>query len=199
MRVIAGKARSVPLYTVKGMDVRPTTDRIKETLFNMISGDLFDCIFLDLFSGSGGIGIEALSRGAREVFFVDRSRECISCIKKNLARTHLEEGAAVLARDWRGAIKRLESEGIVFDLIFMDPPYDSGFEFDVLEELGNSTVADDKTLIIIEASLRTDFSDLGSMGFELIKTKEYKTNQHAFVRKLRGTDIYENRNLSRQL
>ena len=87
MRVIAGKARSIPLKTVEGTDTRPTTDRIKETLFNMLQGDLADSLFIDLFSGSGGIGIEALSRGARKAIFVEKSPKADACIKENLVKT----------------------------------------------------------------------------------------------------------------
>ena len=90
MRVIAGKARSLRLKTPDGMDTRPTTDRIKETLFNMIQGEIPGCIFLDLFAGSGGIGIEALSRGAAHAYFVENGKEAISCIQENIAFTKFE-------------------------------------------------------------------------------------------------------------
>ena len=90
MRVIAGSARRITLKTLDGMDTRPTTDRIKETLFNMIVPYLYDCIFLDLFAGSGGIGIEALSRGAMEAVFVEKNPKAMACVKDNLKRTHLE-------------------------------------------------------------------------------------------------------------
>lgn len=96
MRVIAGSARRLLLKTIEGMDTRPTTDRIKETLFNMLNTQIPGCTFLDLFSGSGAIGIEALSRGAKQAFFVESNPEAVSCIRENLSRTHLEEGALVL-------------------------------------------------------------------------------------------------------
>ena len=85
MRVIAGTARSLPLKTPPGSETRPTTDRIKETLFNILQADIPGCVFADLFSGSGGIGIEALSRGAAKAYFVDYSPAAISCIQQNLA------------------------------------------------------------------------------------------------------------------
>ena len=91
MRVIAGKARRIPLVTVKGMETRPTTDRTKETLFNMIAHGLCDCTFLDLFSGSGGIGIEALSRGASYAVFVEKNPKAAACIRENLAFTKLAD------------------------------------------------------------------------------------------------------------
>ena len=96
MRVIAGKARRLPLKTIEGLDTRPTTDRIKETLFNILQNDLYDIRFLDIFSGSGGIGIEALSRGAKEAVFVENNRAAVRCIQDNLKFTHLEQQATVL-------------------------------------------------------------------------------------------------------
>ena len=89
MRVIAGSAKRLQLKTLDGLDTRPTTDRIKETLFNMISPYLYDCRFLDLFAGSGGIGIEALSRGAGEAVFVEQNPKAMACIKENLKKTKL--------------------------------------------------------------------------------------------------------------
>ena len=89
MRVIAGTARRLQLKTLDGFETRPTTDRIKETLFNMLTPYLYDCIFLDLFAGSGGIGIEALSRGAMEAYFVDNNPKAMACIKENLKHTRL--------------------------------------------------------------------------------------------------------------
>ena len=90
MRVIAGKARRIPLVTVKGMETRPTTDRTKETLFNMIAHGLCDCTFLDLFSGSGAIGIEAISRGVKKAVFVENNPNAIQCIMENLKKTQLD-------------------------------------------------------------------------------------------------------------
>ena len=106
MRVIAGKARSIPLKTVEGQDTRPTTDRIKETLFNMLHNELADCFFIDLFSGSGGIGIEALSRGARKAVFVEKAPKAVACIKENLVKSMMENDAVVMASDAGSAIYR---------------------------------------------------------------------------------------------
>ena len=107
MRVIAGSARGTILKTVEGMGTRPTTDRIKETLFNMIQGDLYDCLFLDLFSGSGAIGIEALSRGGRRSYFVENNKEASKCIRDNLKKTHMEDRAVLMECDAISVIKRL--------------------------------------------------------------------------------------------
>lgn len=182
MRVIAGKARSLPLKTIAGMDTRPTTDRIKETLFNMLQGSLYEASFLDLFAGSGAIGIEALSRGAAEAVFVEQSKKAADCIRENLAFTHLEAQARVLQTDAAGAIKSLAGHG-PFDLIFMDPPYNRLLEKEMLTLLSESPLADENTLIIVEASLTTDFAYLPELGFTAEKIKRYKTNVHLFARK----------------
>ena len=183
MRVIAGSARRLLLKTVEGMDTRPTQDRIKETLFNMINNDVYGASFLDLFAGSGGIGIEALSRGAKEAVFIDNGSRQIVCIRDNLKTTRLEEKALVINSDVISGLKMLEKNGRRFDLIFMDPPYDHEYEKHVMESLKDSSLIDDDSLMIIEASLETDFSWAGPMGFEIVRTKEYKTNKHVFLMK----------------
>lgn len=180
MRVIAGKARSIPLKTVEGLDTRPTTDRIKETLFNMLQNELADCLFVDLFSGSGGIGIEALSRGARKAIFVEKAPKAVACINENLIKTKFESMAVVMAADAVSAIYRLEG-GEPADFIFMDPPYNQQLEQQVLEALKNSSLVDEYTTIIIEADLHTDFSYVEDLGYEITKQKKYKTNQHVFL------------------
>lgn len=182
MRVIAGSAKRLQLKTVEGMDTRPTTDRIKETLFNMIAPYLYDSVFLDLFSGSGGIGIEALSRGAREAVFVENSPKAMNCIKDNLKYTKLDKKAVTLTKDALTALYQLEGEK-TFDYIFMDPPYNQEWEHRILEYLSDSKLADENTVIIVEASKETDFSYVPDLGFRIIKEKAYKTNKHVFIEK----------------
>ena len=182
MRVIAGTARSLPLKAPKGMDTRPTTDRIKETLFNVIQQELFSCVFVDLFSGSGAIGIEALSRGAGKACFVEQSREAISCIEQNLAFTKFTERAIVMKQDVRSALCSLPVEKA--DIIFMDPPYGNELEKDVLNLLRTASYVSDSTIIIVEADLKTDFSYLEEYGYQIVKTKDYKTNRHLFLRRV---------------
>ncbi|MGB8455000.1 MAG: 16S rRNA (guanine(966)-N(2))-methyltransferase RsmD [Anaerocolumna sp.] len=181
MRVIAGKAKRLKLKTIDGLDTRPTTDRIKETLFNMVNQGLADCDFLDLFSGSGAIGIEALSRGAKSAVFVENAKSAVECINSNLHSTNLKDGAQVLALDVLSAIRALEVEGKVFDFIFMDPPYNQGLEQQVLEVLQNSNILYCNTMIIVEASMETSFEYLENTRFHIYKQKEYKTNKHVFI------------------
>lgn len=183
MRVISGTARSLPLKCIDGMDTRPTTDRIKETLFNMIQQELPGCRFLDLFAGSGGIGIEALSRGAREAVFVENQRRACACIKENLTFTRLMERARLLCMDVIGALYQLQGEP-VFDVIFLDPPYDQGLEQQVFAVLQNSSLVDKHTLVILETSKKKDTNWVEAYGFTPWKIKTYKTNQHLFLKRI---------------
>lgn len=195
MRVIAGTARRIQLKTLEGLDTRPTTDRLKETLFNMLQYDLADCCFLDLFGGSGGIGIEALSRGAAFCVFVEQNPAAVACIRENLKNTKLEEKALVMNCDALTALKRLEGKEYRFDYIFMDPPYEKGLERQMLEYLAHSGLIDEESMVVIEASLGTSFDYLESLGYTMKKNKEYKTNKHVFI--MRRID-YGNSSVSRQ-
>ena len=187
MRVIAGKARRLALKTVPGLETRPTTDRIKETLFNMIQDELYGIRFLDLFSGSGAIGIEALSRGAKEAVFVEKNPAAVCCIRENLKFTRLDADAFVVQSDVFAALDRLgrEVEGgkESFGVIFMDPPYNHLWEKEVLTYLAHSSLADEHTMIITEASKETGCGYLSELGYHLEKEKIYKTNKHLFIRK----------------
>ena len=182
MRVIAGSARHLQLKTIEGDATRPTTDRIKETLFNMLQNDVCGCRFLDLFSGSGAIGIEALSRGAEYAVFVENGKKALECIGYNLKFTRLSDKARILGTDVLDAIRRLDQDK-PFDIIFMDPPYNQAWEKKVLEVLLDTSLVDEYTLIIVEASLETEFDYLESLGYRLKKYKKYKTNAHIFIEK----------------
>lgn len=183
MRVIAGSARGLPLRTLPGRQTRPTTDRIKETLFNMLSPYLEGATFLDLFAGSGQIGLEALSRGAREATFVEQDRKACACIQQNIDFTGFAGKSEVLCMDVLAAIDRLERGRVgPFDLIFLDPPYEKELERRVLERLSGSPLVAPEALLVVEASLRTDFSYVGGLGYEAVKQKKYKTNAHVFLR-----------------
>lgn len=182
MRVIAGTARSLPLKTVKTDDVRPTTDRIKETLFNILMPELPGCRFLDLFAGAGAIGIEALSRGAKEAVLVDKSREACEVIENNLKFTHLDENASVLRRDVGDAIFELSGKD-VFDVIFMDPPYGREYVPEVLKTVEKAGLADEDTLIVAEEDLSDELNEGDIISdFILFRIKKYRSNRHLFFR-----------------
>ncbi|MCI8514865.1 MAG: 16S rRNA (guanine(966)-N(2))-methyltransferase RsmD [Lachnospiraceae bacterium] len=184
MRVIAGKAKSLPLKTTEGANTRPTTDRIKETLFNILGPAIPGCRFLDLFSGSGAIGIEALSRGAEEAVFVEHDKKAAVCLRENLAFTRLADRAVILETDVLSALERLTREGTCFDLIFLDPPYGKLWEKKVLEALSKSGLLASEGRIVVEASLETDMDYAADMGFEIVRIKNYKTNRHIFLEKM---------------
>lgn len=180
MRVIAGQARSLKLKTPPGDDVRPTTDRIKETLFNMLAPRIYGCDFLDMFAGSGAIGIEALSRGADSAVFVESARVSLACIEDNLAHTKLE-GGYIYKSDAVNSVSRLFHEGKRFDIIFMDPPYNNSLEQKVLEQLAQYDILKEDGLIIVEASAATEFDYLDDLGFEITREKSYGSNKHVFI------------------
>lgn len=188
MRVIAGSARRLQLVAPEGLETRPTGDKIRETLFNILQWDVPDCTFLDLFSGSGAIGIEALSRGAKSAVLVDSSRKAAACIRKNLETTHFTEEGRLLICDVFAAIRSLETEGQTFDIIYMDPPFRQGLERDVLERLSDSPIVTPETLIVVEAARETDFGFLEEEGYRIVKEKIYKTSRHEFLRLTGGEE-----------
>ena len=181
MRVIAGTARRLPLKTPKGKETRPTTDRIKETLFNMLAPLVPGSRFLDLFAGSGQIGIEALSRGADYAVFVEQGREAAECIRENLAFTRLEPKARLIFRDAAGALRIMQGEA-PFDLVFMDPPYESGLVPETLRVLRGAGLVTPDTLVVAETDLKTSPDIFADTGFVPVRTKTYKTNAHVFLR-----------------
>lgn len=180
MRVIAGTARSLKLKAPEGMDTRPTTDRIKETLFNMLQPYIPDAVFVDLFSGSGGIGIEALSRGAKHAYFAENNKKAIECILDNLKFTKFMERATVFRQDALSALGSIHEKEV--DIIFMDPPYDSAYEQQILSYLVHMPYVTEDTLIVVEASIHTDFDYVNNIGYSIAKEKCYKTNKHVFLR-----------------
>ena len=182
MRVIAGTARRLLLKTPAGMNTRPTTDRIKETLFNILQPRLAGRDFLDLFAGSGGIGIEALSRGARFACFADSSREAISCIRENLSHTKMTDRSSVYAADAMTALRRMRSEGRKFDIVFLDPPYGKGLELAALKAMrDNDLLAEDATVVVETARDGTGVEELESCGYQVTRVKDYKTNRRVFL------------------
>lgn len=195
MRVIAGTARRLQLKSIEGRDTRPTTDRIKETLFNMLQPDLAGSHFLDLFAGSGQIGIEALSRGADCAVFVESGKKACGCIQENIRITHMESRAKLFSMEVLRALHSMEKK-YTFDFIFMDPPYQSFYEKDVLAYLSDSSLVREDTLVIAEAAVQTDFSYVQELGFSVTKEKIYKTNKHIFMTK---EAYYEKSDLSGQL
>lgn len=150
MRVISGTARGTVLKAPEGLGTRPTTDRVKENLFNIIQHEIRDTSVLDLFSGSGALGVEALSRGAREAVLIDQDVKCIGIITENLKRTHLSNQARVLRLDVLGGLQQLSREGFKAGLVLMDPPYGMEWEVKVLESLQTLGVLASGAIVAVE-------------------------------------------------
>ncbi len=184
MRVIAGTARHLLLKTPEGLDTRPTTDRIKETLFNILQPYLPQATFLDLFSGSGGMGIEALSRGASYSVFAEKDPRALACIRENLKHTGFEGKSRVYACDVLHALAQIQATGQKFDFVFLDPPYNQDWERQILACLQDGRVLEPDAWIIVEASLKTDLSYAEELGFQIFRQKQYKTNQHIFLKRI---------------
>ena len=175
MRVIAGAAKGHNLQTIEGLATRPTTDRIKETLFNIIAFDLPEASFLDLFSGSGAIGIEALSRAV----FVENAAECQKVIQANLVHTKLQGRARLLQTDVLSALDRLAAEGKKFDIIFMDPPYEAGLYTSVLERIAENGLLKAEGNLIAEGSSQIALTI--PKGMKILREKVYKTTTLTFL------------------
>ena len=154
MRVITGSARGRRLKTPENYDIRPTTDNVKESIFNILQFDIEGRRVLDLFAGTGQLGIEALSRGAASAVFIDRDRAAVQIVKDNLRICELE--GTVLCTD---AISFLKNCGR-FDLIFIDPPYDSGLYDEVLQTINSFDILSEGGIMIVEARRETPLPDL---------------------------------------
>lgn len=178
MRVISGKARGHKLAAPEGLDTRPTTDRIKETLFNIIAPDIYECEFLDLFSGSGAIGIEALSRGANKAVFVDNGKKALETIEYNLNHTKLADNAEIIRTEVLPAIKMLGSKNAKFDIIFMDPPYMAGLYKPTLMAILEANLLKKDGYVIAEYPAKGELPV--AEGFKIVKTKDYKTTVMSF-------------------
>ena len=169
MRVISGSRRSLPLKTLEGDATRPTADKYKETLFNCIQMDVPGSVFMDLFSGSGSIAIEALSRGAKRAILVENSNDALKIIRHNIHFTKFEDESEIVRADVISYLRRLDR--IDADIIFIDPPYGKGLEKEAIEILDTKSFKSDDVIIIVEAKLDEDMSFVEDTGFVIYKTK----------------------------
>lgn len=133
MRIISGKAKGTKLYTLEGTNTRPTLDRVKESIFNIIQNDIEDAEILDLFAGSGAIGLEFLSRGARNAVLCDKSKDATEIIKMNVQKTHMEEKTQILNLDFETCLDKVKNRQ--FDIIYIDPPYVTKYILKSIEKI----------------------------------------------------------------
>lgn len=182
MRVIAGTAKKRKLITPAGLTVRPTSDRVKEALFSILGESVAASCFLDLFAGAGTVGIEALSRGAEKVVFVEKETNNIRIIKKNLQVTGLADKARCMGVTVDKAVSLLASEKVSFDLIFMDPPYMSDHVADTLNSItGNNLLLPDG-LVVVESNKNTLLPEYSPDGLNMFRRALYGDTVLAFYR-----------------
>jgi 16S rRNA (guanine966-N2)-methyltransferase len=160
MRVIAGQYRSRKLSAPAGAETRPTSDQLRETLFNVVALSISDSVWLDLFAGSGAVGIEALSRGARMVYFVENDSRAAKIIRKNLGDLAIHDGFEIQERDTSKALHTLDAAAVVADFCFLDPPYRDAEPYEqTLGFLSQSRVLSPKSLVIAEHDKHSDLLD----------------------------------------
>ncbi len=185
MRIISGTARGTKLYTLEGKTTRPTLDRVKESLFNIIQNEVINSNFLDIFSGSGAIGLEAASRGAKKVILCDKSKEAINIINKNIEKTHLKEKIELYNLDYETLLKNKITEKM--DIIYIDPPYNSDFAVKSVEYIINKKIADENTNIIIETDNEENILEqLKKIEIEITDKRKYGRATLIFIKIRKG-------------
>lgn len=172
MRIISGTMRGTKLFTLEGLNTRPTLDRVKEALFSKINYELEDAIVLDLFSGSGALALESLSRGAKKAIMCDSSRDAIKIIKQNIEKTRTEDRTVLLDCDYNKALEKLENEKIKFDFIFLDPPYKSDFAEDAAKKIVEKDLLNDNGIIVLETDEKEKI--LNNLDTNLLEIKDMK-------------------------
>ena len=148
MRIISGKARGTKLETLDGTNTRPTLDRVKEAVFNIIQDEIEDAVVLDLFSGSGALALESISRGAAFAYSCDISKKAIEIIKKNITKTHFENKVKVINKDYKKALEELKNTK--FDMIFLDPPYDTDYGINAIKMITEYEMLEQDGTIVFE-------------------------------------------------
>lgn len=181
MRIIAGKFKSRKLRGTK--PIRPTEDKVKKSLFDILRNVVCDCRFLDLYAGCGAVGIEALSRGAREAYFVEKDFKNCAIIEENLTNLDIEERFyRVLSLDAEGAIVKLHSRAECFDLIFLDPPYHHDLAKKALQMLGAYDIVTEHGFVIVQHHRKDELPDKFTK-LTLWRTKSYSTTLLSFYHK----------------
>ncbi len=182
MRIISGRARGTKLYTLEGENTRPTLDRVKESFFNIIQSDLQDKIFLDLFSGSGAIGLEAVSRGARKSILCDNSKKACEIINKNMDKTHLKEFVELYNEPYDKVISNKIKEKV--DIVYIDPPYKTDLAYKSIDLMIKKDLLNDESLIIIETDQETEIlKKINELNIKIVDKRKYGRAHLIFLKK----------------
>ncbi len=179
MRIIAGIYKGRSLKTPMNYDIRPTSEMVKEALFSILMNDIHSSVFVDLFAGTGAVGLEALSRGAKKVYLVDRSRDSIGIIKSNVNKIGCQSRVSILASDYRIAMDRINEP---VDILFADPPYEEGYNLEILDSISSSSILKDSGVIIIEHARKFKMPTIYK-NLEAFKEKKYGKKALTFYRK----------------
>ncbi|MGI6705392.1 MAG: 16S rRNA (guanine(966)-N(2))-methyltransferase RsmD [Clostridia bacterium] len=182
MRIIGGIAKGRTIYTPKGERTRPTADRIKESVFAIIQDYIPNSRVLDLFAGSGNMGLEALSRGAKGCVFIDMDRTSIEVIKKNTINLNFTTQTRVYQSDYRSALRKLQSRNETFDVIFVDPPYNRGFIQPVVAMIHQMDILDQNGIIVVEHSIHETI-DTGGIPLQVKDQRKYGITMVSFIAK----------------
>ena len=184
MRIITGIAKGKTILSPEGKTTRPTLDRVKEAIFNILQFDLKETTVLDLFSGSGAIGIEALSRGAKEAVFCDKSNRAINIIKENLEATRLINKSEIINKDYKEALQILKNENKKFNIIFLDPPYKSNYAVEAIKHIIKYKLITEDGTIIVETDDENIIKELEKCKeIEVYDTRKYGIVHVIFLRK----------------
>lgn len=171
VRVISGSARGLKLNTPGDDRVRPTTDRVKESMFNIVQDWVYDSQVLDLFAGSGALGIEALSRGASQAVFCDNSLDSIKIIKSNIEKARVVDRSQIVSGDYKRCLRDMEAKNQSFDMIFVDPPYYEGLFEEVLDTIRSCKILKKDGIVIVEHDAKKPIGQVE--GLEVYKEKKY--------------------------
>ncbi|MCG6910186.1 MAG: 16S rRNA (guanine(966)-N(2))-methyltransferase RsmD [Deltaproteobacteria bacterium] len=180
MRIISGKCRGRKLHTFAGKQIRPTTDRMRESIFNILSSRVHDAMVLDLFAGSGALGLEALSRGARAAVFIDNQERSLNLLKKNIEACRMPEATRIIRWDIERSLNCLKVVRAGFDLVFMDPPYNRGLIEPGLRNLHASGAAAPEARIVVEHASEESLP-LKTDHFELVDQRTYGKTLVSFI------------------
>ena len=172
MRIITGRARGLQLTTPKNFDVRPTADRVKESLFSIIGSKIVDARVLDLFAGTGNLGLESWSRGAKAITFIDASNESLRLVRSNIAKCRADADCTVIRGNAVSVIEKLYREGRQFDFLFCDPPYNKGWIGQIIAALAKCPIIASGGYLIVERAQHDPLPDLPT-GFENIRSAKY--------------------------
>ena len=184
MRVISGKSRGKKLVSLEGDNTRPTLDRVKEALFNKIQFNIQDSIVLDLFAGTGALGVEALSRGAKEVVFCDKVPDAIKVIEQNVTNTNNIDKSTIINKDYKDVLENMSMQNKKFDIIFIDPPYKTNLIIDSLQKIIISNLLAEDGIIVVETDdINKEKEILEIEKVEICDKRKYGSVWLIFIRK----------------